>query len=111
MILPDQRQSRGKAGEEMAAHDLQRRGYQIIQRNYRCRLGEIDLIAEKDGALFFIEVKTRTSDYFGLPQENVGWRKQGKSKKSLLITCWKAPAFSGKSILPWWLCVLISCKK
>jgi len=55
---------------------LRRRGYRILERNFRCRLGEIDLVAREKGELVFIEVKTRTSTHFGLPQEAVNWHKQ-----------------------------------
>ncbi|MGI6686652.1 MAG: YraN family protein [Bacillota bacterium] len=71
----------GKRGEDEAAKELERRGYRIITRNYRCRLGEIDLIGEKNRQLVFIEVKARTSLAFGLPQENVNYRKQMKIRK------------------------------
>jgi len=71
----------GKKGEEEAVKELERRGYRIITRNFRCRLGEIDIIGENKGQLVFIEVKTRKSLAFGLPQENVNYRKQEKIKK------------------------------
>ncbi|ATW24588.1 hypothetical protein DCMF_07130 [Candidatus Formimonas warabiya] len=60
---------------------MKKRGYRIIERNYRSRLGEIDIIGEKAGTLVFVEVKTKTSLAFGLPQENVNYRKQEKVKK------------------------------
>lgn len=71
----------GKKGEEEAVRELTRRGYRIITRNFRCRLGEIDIIGEKKGQLVFIEVKARKSLAFGLPQENVNYRKQAKIRK------------------------------
>ncbi|MEL7565025.1 MAG: YraN family protein [Dehalobacterium sp.] len=71
----------GKKGEEEAVKELKRRGYRIITRNFRCRLGEIDIIGENQEQLVFIEVKTRTSLAYGLPQENVNYRKQEKIKK------------------------------
>ena len=54
------------------------RGYKIIEKNYRTPFGEVDVIAEKAGRLKFIEVKTRSSKDFGLPQEAVGPAKQKK---------------------------------
>lgn len=66
----------GQLGEEMALRYLRRQGYRILERNFRCRLGEIDLIAREKEELVFIEVKTRTSTRFGLPQEAVNWEKQ-----------------------------------
>jgi putative endonuclease len=55
----------GRAGEEAAVRHLERMGYRIVERNYRCRFGEIDLIAQDGGVLVFIEVKTRRSRAFG----------------------------------------------
>lgn len=62
----------------MAAEELTRQGYRIIERNFRCRYGEIDLIAEDANDLIFIEVKTRRGDAYGLPEEAVTLRKQQK---------------------------------
>lgn len=75
----------GKAGEVRAADFLKKQGYKILARNYKTRLGEIDIIAQDKDALCFIEVKTRSSDKFGLPQEAVAWRKQGQMAKAALI--------------------------
>ena len=55
----------GRAGEELAALLLLQRGYRILTRNFACRWGEIDIIAEKEGVLHFVEVKTRLSDTYG----------------------------------------------
>lgn len=71
----------GKKGEEEAQKELERQGYRVLIRNYRCRTGEIDIIAEKDGVLVFVEVKTRTSLDFGLPQESVNFKKQARIRK------------------------------
>jgi putative endonuclease len=59
------RQAVGKAGEEAAVEFLRQRGYRILERNYRCRFGEIDLIAQDGTVLAFVEVKTRRSNTFG----------------------------------------------
>lgn len=61
----------GRDAEDFACSFLQAQGYTIIERNWRTRLGEIDIIAEKQGALVFIEVKFRSSDRFGAPEEAV----------------------------------------
>ena len=66
----------GNAGEDFAAKTLEDMGFQIYERNYRTRMGEIDIIASKDGVLHFIEVKTRTSDEFGYPADAVTEAKQ-----------------------------------
>ena len=57
--------SRGDAAEALAAAFLEARGLSIVARNYRCRFGEIDLIAKSGGTLVFVEVRARTSDAFG----------------------------------------------
>ena len=61
----------GDAGEEMAARELTRRGYTVRERNWRCPEGELDLVAEQDGALVFVEVRTRRGDRFGTPEESI----------------------------------------
>ena len=70
------RQALGRWGEQLAAAYLRRRGYRILDRNFRCPLGEIDMVAEENGQLVFIEVKTRSSNRFGYPQEAVTPTKQ-----------------------------------
>ena len=72
------RQGLGRTGERLAAEELARQGYSIIERNFRCQHGEIDLIAEEGGDLVFIEVKTRRGNAYGLPEEAVTPRKQQK---------------------------------
>ena len=74
----------GKEGEDLAARFLIKRGYRIMERNYRTRSGEIDLIALHDGAVVFVEVKTRTSDAFGAPEHAVNPRKQQRMVKAAL---------------------------
>ena len=54
------KKEKGRAGEEIAARYLEEHGYEIVERNYTVRGGEIDVIAKRDGALVFVEVKTRT---------------------------------------------------
>ncbi len=61
----------GEFGEKLACDFLKKRGYEIVLQNYYTRFGEIDIIAQKGGRWFFIEVKTRTNDTFGEPQEAV----------------------------------------
>lgn len=67
---------RGGWGEALVADYLRLHGYEIVASQFRCRQGEVDLIARKDGVLCFVEVKTRTNTGFGLPREFVGPRKQ-----------------------------------
>jgi len=68
----------GDRGERAAAKFLRRRGMKIIERQHRSRLGEIDLVALDGGQVVFIEVKTRTSDVAGRPDEAVTHAKQKK---------------------------------
>ncbi|MFP5299074.1 MAG: YraN family protein, partial [Actinomycetota bacterium] len=60
----------GRSGEDLAAAFYERQGF-TVSRNYRCREGEIDLIAARGSLVVFCEVKTRSTDYFGLPAEAV----------------------------------------
>lgn len=68
----------GRAGEIKAAEYLKKNGYKIAEKNYRTHIGEIDIIAEKDGVTVFIEVKTRTDDEFGYGAEAVNAKKREK---------------------------------
>ncbi len=70
--------SLGALGEDLAAGRLKRLGYRIVERNYRCALGELDCVAVKGGTLVFLEVKTRRSDEFGGPLEAVDRKKRRK---------------------------------
>ncbi|SDC85668.1 putative endonuclease [Paenibacillus sp. UNCCL117] len=73
------RKQRGALGEAEAADYLRRQGLSIVHRNWRCRTGEIDLVAEEGGVLVFVEVRTRNlNEAFGTPQESVHARKQRK---------------------------------
>ena len=66
----------GKEGEDYAVQYLQEKGYQIIQRNFECRQGEIDIIAKDKKEYVFIEVKTRQNLHYGMPSEAVTKKKQ-----------------------------------
>ena len=68
----------GKFGEDCAAKFLETEGYKIIARNFRIRSAEIDIIAQKDDVIAFIEVKARSDIRHGLPSEAVNLRKQKK---------------------------------
>ncbi|HMA86680.1 MAG TPA: YraN family protein [Desulfosalsimonadaceae bacterium] len=74
----NRRQKLGQTGEAMAERHLKKMGYQILERNYRNRLGEIDLIARDKGTLVFVEVKTRRSDRYGGPRFAITAQKQKK---------------------------------
>jgi len=66
----------GKSGEDLACDELLRRGYAIVDRRYRTRAGEIDVVARDGTALVFVEVKTRRSARYGMPVEAVTPRKR-----------------------------------
>ena len=68
----------GKLGEDCAAKFLEEHGYKIVARNYRIRSAEIDLIAQIDNVIIFVEVKARSDIRHGLPVEAVNLRKQKK---------------------------------
>lgn len=71
----------GDAGEEFAASTLEDMGYEILERKYRTRIGEVDIIASRDGTIHFIEVKTRTGDEFGYPADAVTETKQNNIRR------------------------------
>jgi putative endonuclease len=71
----------GDIGEDISEIFLAKMGYSILKRNYRCRLGEIDLIAKDKHKIIFFEVKTRTNLNFGFPEESVNNLKVLKLKK------------------------------
>ncbi len=66
----------GRRGENMAANELERQGYAIVERNWRCQTGEVDLVAQQGGVWFFFEVRTRRGREFGTPEESVTQEKQ-----------------------------------
>ena len=76
--MADSRHRIGRRGEDYAAGRLAALGYTILARNWRCRAGELDLVAEKDGALVFVEVRTRRGDRLGTPEESITPAKRAK---------------------------------
>jgi putative endonuclease len=79
-----QKKELGKKGEEIAIRFLKKEGYRILERNYVCKMGEMDIIAREKDTLAFIEVKTRTSTTFGPPQLAVNLTKQMQLSKVAL---------------------------
>ena len=77
--------SKGAAGEVLAARFLRERGYEIVAANYRCRQGEIDIIAVKEPYIAFVEVKTRRSDSLFAPREAVTLAKQRRILKTAAL--------------------------
>ena len=77
--MADERRQRGNRGEDAVARVLARRGYAVLERQYRCRWGEIDIIArDPEGVLCFVEVKTRANDRFAPARMAVTPSKQRK---------------------------------
>ena len=76
--MADPRRRIGQRGEDYAASRLAAQGYTVLARNWRCRAGELDLVAEKDGALVFVEVRTRRGDRLGTPEESITPAKRAR---------------------------------
>ena len=74
-LATDPRRRFGDRGEDLAADFFIQNGFRLIERNWKCRLGEIDLIVEKQGRLHFVEVKIRHSLSFGYPEESITGKK------------------------------------
>jgi putative endonuclease len=82
----DERRSLGAEGEALAAGWYAAAGYEVLDHNWRCRAGELDLVVRGDDALVFCEVKTRRGDAFGVPAESVTPAKQRRIRG--LATRW-----------------------
>ena len=74
--MSDWRQQVGRDGETLACAELERLGYVIVERRYRSRFGEIDIVANDAGTIVFVEVKTKTNRNYGDPVEEVTRQKQ-----------------------------------
>ena len=74
----ESKQLLGAWGEVQAVDHLRKKGYAILACNYRCRLGEIDIIARRRGIIAFVEVKRRSSTAYGQPAEAVNLQKQAR---------------------------------
>lgn len=68
----------GRKGERMARRYLKRQGWKIVEKNYKCPFGEVDIVANKGGVTAFIEVKTRSDDGYGAPSQAVDVRRQSR---------------------------------
>ena len=83
------RHETGKLGEDLAVKYLEENRYKILERNFECRQGEIDIIALKNKELIFIEVKTRKSFIYGMPVEAVSEFKQKHFLKAIKYYLYK----------------------
>lgn len=77
----------GRRGEKLAADHLVATGYEIVDRNWRCKQGEIDIVAFKDGEIIFVEVKTRSSLAFGHPLEAITVAKLARLRRLAVAWC------------------------
>lgn len=75
------KQALGSRGEDAAAAYLRQLGYRIVERNYTCPLGELDMITYRKGTLVFVEVRTNTPAYKGFAEASIGFRKQRKLRQ------------------------------
>jgi putative endonuclease len=91
------RQEIGKLGEKLAKKFLKKRGYHIRETNFRCRRGEIDIVARKKDYLVFVEVRTKSNLDFGTPEESIT-----ESKKEKLITSALTYINAHKNLPPLW---------
>lgn len=77
----------GRRGEQLAADHLESRGLRVLDRNWRCPQGEIDLVARDRGELVFVEVKTRSSEAFGHPLESITVQKLARLRRLAAAWC------------------------
>jgi len=91
------RQEVGKLGEEAARKFLKKRGYRIRETGFRCRHGEIDIVAQKKDYLVFVEVRTKTNLEFGTPEESIT-----QAKKERLIASALTYTATHENIPPLW---------
>ncbi|AMB58191.1 YraN family protein [Microterricola viridarii] len=85
----------GRFGEQQAVRYLESTGYRVLERNWRCKHGEIDIVAAQDGRLVFVEVKTRTSDAFGHPFEAITAAKLRRMHVLARLWCAAHPGITG----------------
>jgi putative endonuclease len=76
------RKETGLLGEKLARDYLRKKGYRVLETNYRCPLGEIDIVALRKDCLVFVEVRTKTSLDFGTPQESITYSKKQHLRRS-----------------------------
>jgi putative endonuclease len=88
----------GRAGEDLAAAWYEACGYEVVARNWRCRAGELDIVARRDRLHVFCEVKSRSSAAFGVPAEAVGRAKRARLRR--LAALWFAAQTPGRPGAP-----------
>ncbi len=95
--MANHKQHFGSQGEELAVRHLKKKGYKIIERNYKTRVGEIDIIARHKGQIVFAEVKTRRTGRYGHPKHAVTLPKQRKISMVALTYLKKQKAVEAKA--------------
>ncbi|MDP2874395.1 MAG: YraN family protein [bacterium] len=85
----------GRMGEEIAKKYLEKKGYKIIEQNYKTKYAEIDLVAKRKDKLVLVEVRTKMGEDFGTPEETINWKKQRKLRGNALayarVAKWPGP--------------------
>ena len=79
--MPINRQAEGRRGEDAAVDYLAKKGYRIVERNFRFGRGEIDIVAEDGDTLVFVEVKARRTDTYGAPEDAVSMHKRRQLRR------------------------------
>ena len=87
----EQRKQLGNNSEAIARQYLEKQGYTLVQQNFRCRSGEIDLIMRQDKQLVFVEVRSRSSQRYGTPAETVTASKQEKLRRTAAYFLYRNP--------------------
>jgi putative endonuclease len=88
----------GLRGEQEAARLLKKRGYKILEKNFRSRLGEVDIVAREGETIVFVEVKTRASENFGSPKEAIDTRKRRRIIRASLDYLNRSRAYGDRGI-------------
>jgi putative endonuclease len=95
-VLVARKDDLGRLGEDCAAAFLTDAGYRLLERNWRCAQGEIDLVAERGGEVVFVEVKTRSGVGFGHPFEAITVAKLARLRRLAAAWCQQAPVRPGR---------------
>lgn len=85
--MGNKNQKLGARGEAIACDYLQKKGYSIVTRNWRTKLGEIDIVAKRDGVFVFVEVKTRGGTGYGYPEEAITAEKRQRMERVAELYC------------------------
>ncbi len=90
------KKNRGRIGEDLACKFLEKNGYRILERNFRCKMGEIDIVAVCGEHICFTEVKARTRTDYGMPRDAVDLRKQRKLLRCAQLYLKLHPGFADR---------------